>query len=105
MGLNLGRYVSVARLAQSVEHGTLNPRVVGSSPTLGEALLPGHPQKVLCQLQAAAQVGSAMSVYAQLTTPYQVRGYSSVAEHSTADREVTGSTPVVPLEFFLFCTV
>ena len=26
------------------------------------------------------------------------RGYSSVAEHSTADREVTGSTPVVPLE-------
>ena len=26
----------VARLAQSVEHGTLNPRVVGSSPTLGE---------------------------------------------------------------------
>ena len=28
-----------ARLAQSVEHGTLNPRVVGSSPTLGEYLL------------------------------------------------------------------
>ena len=27
-----------------------------------------------------------------------MRGYSSVAEHSTADREVTGSTPVVPLE-------
>ena len=25
----------VARLAQSVEHGTLNPRVVGSRPTLG----------------------------------------------------------------------
>ena len=25
-----------ARLAQSVGHGTLNPRVVGSSPTLGE---------------------------------------------------------------------
>ncbi len=25
----------MARLAQSVEHGTLNPRVVGSSPTLG----------------------------------------------------------------------
>ena len=24
-----------ARLAQSVEHGTLNPRVVGSSPTSG----------------------------------------------------------------------
>ena len=28
----------VARLAQSVEHGTLNPRVVGSNPTLGETL-------------------------------------------------------------------
>ena len=28
--------VAGARLAQSVEHGTLNPRVVGSSPTLGE---------------------------------------------------------------------
>ena len=25
----------LARLAQSVEHGTLNPRVVGSSPTSG----------------------------------------------------------------------
>ena len=28
-----------ARLAQSVEHETLNLRVVGSSPTLGEVLL------------------------------------------------------------------
>ena len=27
-----------ARLAQSVEHGTLNPRVVGSSPTSGELI-------------------------------------------------------------------
>jgi hypothetical protein len=27
---------SIARLAQSVEHETLNLRVVGSSPTLGE---------------------------------------------------------------------
>ena len=27
--------LSVARLAQSVEHETLNLRVVGSSPTLG----------------------------------------------------------------------
>ena len=27
-----------ARLAQSVEHGTLNPGVVGSSPTLGDTL-------------------------------------------------------------------
>ena len=29
------------------------------------------------------------------------RGYSSVAEHSTADGEVAGSTPAVPLESFL----
>ena len=28
-----------ARLAQSVEHGTLNPRVVGSSPTSGDFFL------------------------------------------------------------------
>ena len=26
-----------------------------------------------------------------------IRGYSSVVEHSTADREVIGSNPVVPL--------
>jgi hypothetical protein len=30
----------VARLAQSVEHETLNLRVVGSSPTLGGQILP-----------------------------------------------------------------
>ena len=31
--------VAPARLAQSVEHQTLNLRVVGSSPTLGEAFM------------------------------------------------------------------
>ena len=31
-----------ARLAQSVEHETLNLRVVGSSPTLGDILAPLH---------------------------------------------------------------
>ena len=30
------KYLTTARLAQSVEHETLNLRVVGSSPTLGE---------------------------------------------------------------------
>ncbi|KRZ80988.1 hypothetical protein T10_1471 [Trichinella papuae] len=30
---------NLAWLAQSVEHGTLNPRVVGSSPTSGVFLL------------------------------------------------------------------
>ena len=29
-----------------------------------------------------------------------MRGYSSVAEHSTADREVAGSTPAVPCNKF-----
>ena len=34
----LFRLTSVARLAQSVEHETLNLRVVGSSPTLGASV-------------------------------------------------------------------
>ena len=34
----------VARLAQSVEHETLNLRVVGSSPTLGDLFLTSFPQ-------------------------------------------------------------
>ncbi|KRZ63477.1 hypothetical protein T02_5498 [Trichinella nativa] len=33
--LSIGEKLNEARLAQSVEHGTLNPRVVGSSPTSG----------------------------------------------------------------------
>ena len=36
-------YLSVARLAQSVEHETLNLRVVGSSPTLGASFAYCHP--------------------------------------------------------------
>ena len=32
---NWGKETTTARLAQSVEHETLNLRVVGSSPTLG----------------------------------------------------------------------
>ena len=35
-----GNRTLTARLAQSVEHETLNLRVVGSSPTLGELFLP-----------------------------------------------------------------
>ena len=33
----------------------------------------------------------------------QERGYSSVVEHSTADREVPGSNPGVPLVFSFLC--
>ena len=36
------RYSPTARLAQSVEHETLNLRVVGSSPTLGEHFIKKH---------------------------------------------------------------
>ena len=38
----------LARLAQSVEHETLNPRVVGSSPTLGASLFCDLFQNTLC---------------------------------------------------------
>ena len=45
---------AVTRLAQSVEHGTLNPRVVGSSPTSGakcwQLLCPVQFRKVVCKL-------------------------------------------------------
>ena len=38
-----GTYTCItARLAQSVEHETLNLGVVGSSPTLGEFILPAN---------------------------------------------------------------
>ena len=37
--LNAGVFPQAARLAQSVEHETLNLRVVGSSPTLGEKIV------------------------------------------------------------------
>ncbi len=36
----------IARLAQSVEHETLNLRVVGSSPTLGERFYFFSPQNI-----------------------------------------------------------
>ena len=37
-----------------------------------------------------------MVIYHLKAVACGVGGYSSVAEHSTADREVTGSTPVAP---------
>ena len=42
--------VTVARLAQSVEHETLNLRVVGSSPTLGDHLFLNFKQKIPLKL-------------------------------------------------------
>ena len=40
-------------------------------------------------------------VIGNLTHKVFTRGYSSVVEHSTADREVPGSNPGVPSAFFL----
>ena len=44
--------VCIARLAQSVEHGTLNPRVVGSSPTLGAFVFPVCTEQLCCSSQS-----------------------------------------------------
>ena len=40
--VRFGGYILTARLAQSVEHETLNLRVVGSSPTLGDLFTIKH---------------------------------------------------------------
>ena len=48
-----GVEVASARLAQSVEHQTLNLRVVGSSPTLGEVFF-----AVIYSLKVNVNVGS-----------------------------------------------
>ena len=48
--------MSKARLAQSVEHETLNLRVVGSSPTLGEQFF--SPQTFLVGRQNCRDPGS-----------------------------------------------
>ena len=42
----------IARLAQSVEHGTLNPRVVGSSPTLGDKVFLTKKVQIAVQIKA-----------------------------------------------------
>ena len=44
------KHFLTARLAQSVEHETLNLRVVGSSPTLGEHFIILKPIILLCKL-------------------------------------------------------
>ena len=42
------------------------------------------------------------SLYNTKMDQFHKRGYSSVVEHSTADREVTGSNPVAPYDFYDF---
>ena len=70
-----GRFVSptfTARLAQSVEHGTLNPRVVGSSPTLGAWILSlsNEPPKRLEALARTWGVASCHPRFLIFCTPY-----------------------------------
>ena len=100
-----GFYTSTmdAWLAQSVEHETLNLRVVGSSPTLGAWLLTLTHQLALIHWSDQEKVEplnwlnqQAMQWLFKAICRYHGWGYSSVAEHSTADREVAGSTPAVP---------
>ena len=43
-----------------------------------------------------------VAYYLQKLAIYSLRGHSSVVEHSTADREVTGSIPVAPFDLNFF---
>ena len=47
-------HTQTSRLAQSVEHLTLNPRVVGWSPTLGQGIFGGQDRVVVKDLNRAS---------------------------------------------------
>ena len=49
----------------------------------------------------AVQDGMVVQINTFIRRGSKRRGYSSVVEHSTADREVPGSNPGVPYFFFL----
>ena len=54
---------------------------------------------------ALAELGQHSWEYTRIAGKFQVvyplRGHSSAVEHSTADREVTGSNPVAPSLYFI----
>ena len=81
---------STARLAQSVEHGTLNPRVVGSSPTLGEFFLQWPKDNPLKQSNWFKMLNSKAYSSARL---------AQSVEHGTLNPRVVGSSPTLG-EFF-----
>ncbi len=94
------RALDVARLAQSVEHGTLNPRVVGSSPTLGgisfaTARPPPPLRNSLCPRSA--------SLPAALPHPQAIR-YGLVARIPGSHPGGSGSIPGIGI-LFCFITV
>ena len=78
-----------ARLAQSVEHETLNLRVVGSSPTLGDTLVIRDKQLV-CKLHSRA--GTA-GKYVQLVSSHDGGPVAQWITRLTTDQKIPGSTP------------
>ena len=75
-----------ARLAQSVEHETLNLRVVGSSPTLGEMDFCKYPAEDVCPVPQ--KMGCLPGFIAVVLHP---RGCSSVVERMLSMYEAPSS--------------
>ena len=55
-----------------------------------------YPVQVVRSADSFAADTQGVVQYQHLPARNSARGYSSVAEHSTADREVAGSTPAAP---------
>ena len=80
----------VARLAQSVEHGTLNPRVVGSSPTSGAPfflfLHLSFFMDTLIRIWCSVKIASSQAEFVQARL-------AQLVEHGTFNPRVVGSSP------------
>ncbi|KAK4005985.1 hypothetical protein OUZ56_011115 [Daphnia magna] len=85
------------RLAQSVEHETLNLRVVGSSPTLGA---------VLSQLSTSFVEGAKNSTefFKRGRNEVYIARLAQLVERGTFNPEVKGSSPLSGETFFTFFT-
>ena len=79
------RLKSIATISDSCRHKLLTRRF----PNLGLSFKQWQPR--LCLANNISCLGIDELI---------CREHSSVVEHSTADREVTGSNPVVPYQFF-----
>ncbi len=102
-----------ARLAQSVEHETLNLRVVGSSPTLGDFLL--FPKSMICFNSILSKIfifgynnifvcGNDLEFVGVNFTFYVCRYQARLAqsvEHETLNLRVVGSSPTLGVFYFL----
>ena len=81
-----------------VEHSTADREVPGSNPGvpyLFSNVFSSPPVK-LCRTKLTTTSGSNEILRVSQCFNLYTRGYSSVVEHSTADREVPGSNPGVP---------